>query len=150
MKLFLTFALAASCCAFAQQTDLTKTLVALDAALFDSYNKCQLDKFVAFFDEKVEFYHDQAGVTFGKKALAESLKKNICGKVIRKLVPGTMQVHEMKNFGALQMGVHLFRHPGREAVDGVGQGQFIHLWQLKDGAWKIVRVISYDHHPAAP
>ena len=63
---------------------------------------------------------------------------------------GRLQVHEMKNFGALQMGVHLFRHPGREAVDGVGQGQFIHLWELKDGAWKIVRVISYDHHPAAP
>jgi hypothetical protein len=21
------------------------------------------------------------------------------------------------------------------------------LWQYKDGAWKITRVISYDHHP---
>ena len=33
--------------------------------------------------------------------------------------------------------------------EGVGEGQFIHLWQYKDGAWKITRVISYDHRIAA-
>ena len=31
----------------------------------------------------------------------------------------------------------------------VGEGKFIHLWQYKDGAWKITRVISYDHHAMA-
>jgi hypothetical protein len=31
----------------------------------------------------------------------------------------------------------------------VGEAQFIHLWQYKGGAWKITRVISYDHHAAA-
>jgi hypothetical protein len=31
---------------------------------------------------------------------------------------------------------------------GVGEG-FVHLWQYKDGAWKIREVISYDHHAAA-
>ena len=131
------------------QDDLDKAIAALDAALFDTYNRCELDKFAAFFAEGVEFYHDQSGVTTGKEALTESLRKNICGKVIRELVPGKTQVHRMKGFGALQMGVHRFRHPGHEDTDAVGEASFIHLWQYKDGAWKITRVISYDHHSLA-
>jgi len=31
----------------------------------------------------------------------------------------------------------------------VGEAKFIHLWQKKGGAWKITRVISYDHHALA-
>ena len=124
---------------------LTKTITALDASLFDAYNKCDLDKFASYFDDNVEFYHDQTGVSVGKKSLEDSLKKNICGKVTRELVGSSMKVHEMKNFGALQMGVHRFHHPGHEDTEPVGEAQFVHLWQLKDGAWKIIRVISYDH-----
>jgi len=62
------------------QTDLDKTISALDAALFDSYNRCDLPKFESFFVDDVEFYHDQGGVTLGKAALTESVKKNICGR----------------------------------------------------------------------
>ena len=130
------------------QADLDKTLTALDAALFDSYNKCDLEKFSTFFVDDVEFYHDQGGVTLGKAALTDSVKKNICGKVTRELVPGTLKVYYMKGYGALEEGVHRFHHPGHEDTEGVGEGQFIHLWQFKDGAWKITRVISYDHHSA--
>ena len=28
----------------------------------------------------------------------------------------------------------------------VGEGSFVHVCQNKDGAWKITRVLSYDHH----
>jgi hypothetical protein len=131
------------------QAELDKTISALDAALFDSYNQCDLKKFEAFFVDDVEFYHDQGGVTLGKAALTKSVKENICGKVTRELVPGTMQVYLMKGYGAVEMGVHRFHHPGHEQEIGVGEGRFIHLWQYKDGAWKITRVISYDHHAAA-
>lgn len=130
------------------QAELDKTITALDAALFDSYNKCDLDKFASFFVENVEFYHDQGGVTLGRAALTDSVKKNICGKTTRELVPGTMQVFYMKGYGAIEMGVHRFHHPGHEDTEGVGEGRFIHLWQYKDGAWKITRVMSYDHHAA--
>jgi uncharacterized protein (TIGR02246 family) len=131
------------------QAELDKAITALDAALFDSYNKCDLEKFANFFVENVEFYHDQGGVTLGRAALTESVKKNICGKVTRELVPGTMQVFYMKGYGAIEMGVHRFHHPGHEDTEGVGEGRFIHLWQYKDGAWRITRVMSYDHHAAA-
>ncbi len=130
------------------QEELDKAITALDAALFDSYNRCDLEKFSSFFVDDVEFYHDQGGVTLGREKLTESIKKNICGKTTRELVPGTLQVHYMKGYGAVEMGVHRFHHPGHEDTEGVGEGKFIHLWQYKDGAWKITRVISYDHHAA--
>jgi hypothetical protein len=106
-----------------------------------AYNRCDLEKFASFFVDNVEFYHDQGGVTLGRTALTESVKKNICGRVSRELVRGTLQVYYMKGYGAVEMGVHRFHHPG--------EGKFIHLWQYKEGAWKITRVISYDHHATA-
>jgi len=45
-----------------------------------------LDKLRISFVENVEFYHDQGGVTLGRAALTDSVKKNICGKVTRELV----------------------------------------------------------------
>jgi hypothetical protein len=131
------------------QAELEKAIASLDSALFDSYNRCDLEKFSSFFVEDVEFYHDQGGVTLGRQKLTESVKNNICGKVTRELVSGTLQIYYMKGYGAVEMGVHRFHHPGHEDTEAVGEGKFIHLWQYKDGAWKITRVISYDHHAAA-
>ena len=131
------------------QEELDRAGAALDAALFDAYNRCDLDKFASFFVDDVEFYHDQGGVTLGKAALTDSVKKNICGKVTRELVPSSLKIYYMKGYGFVEMGVHRFHHPGHEETEGVGEGQFVHLWQYKDGSWKITRVISYDHHAAA-
>lgn len=131
------------------QAELESTITTLDAALFDAYNKCDLEKFASFIAEDVEFYHDKGGVTLGREALTDSIKKNICGKVTRALVPGTLQVYPMNGYGALEIGAHRFHHPGQEATEKVGEAQFIHLWQCKNGAWKITRVFSYDHHDSA-
>jgi uncharacterized protein (TIGR02246 family) len=129
--------------------ELSSVIASLDRALFDSYNRCDLDKFATFFTDDVEFYHDQGGLTIGKNKLTESLKKNICGKVTRELVSASVQVYPMKDYGAVQIGVHRFHHPGREDTEPVGEAKFIHLWQNRDGAWRITRVISYDHHALA-
>ena len=129
------------------QAELDKTISALDTVLFDAYNRCDLEKFGSLIDENVEFYHDKAGNTFGRAALVEAIKNNICGKVTRELVAGTLEVYPMKGYGALEIGVHRFHHPG-QSNDTLGEASFIHLWQYKNGAWKVTRVISYDHHEA--
>jgi ketosteroid isomerase-like protein len=131
------------------QAELDKTITSLDAALFSAYNQCDLDHFASFIADDVELYHDQGGVTLGKANLTDSVKKNICGKVTRELMPGTMQVYPTKGYGAVEMGVHRFHHPGHADTEPVGEGKFIHLWRDEDGAWKVTRVISYDHHAAA-
>ena len=130
------------------QADLDKTAAALDAELFDSYNRCDLEKFSTFFVNDVEFYHDKGGLTLGKEKLTESIKNNICGgDVRRELVPGTLEAHHMEGYGFLEIGVHRFLHP--KSNNPTGEGRFVHLWQYKDGAWKITRAISFDHHQAA-
>ena len=127
------------------QKELDRVIESLDAALFDSYNRCDLDKFITFFSDDVEFYHDQGGVTLGKQKLAESIKKNICGgDVQRELVPGTLEAHRMNGYGALEIGVHRFLHPKSKSAPG--EARFVHLWRYQDGAWKITRVFSFDHH----
>jgi ketosteroid isomerase-like protein len=131
------------------QEELNNVVATLDAALFDAYNRCDLEKFASFIADDVEFYHDQGGVTLGKQNLTDSVKKNICGKVSRELVPGSLQVYHMNGYGAVEMGVHRFHHPGHDDTEALGEAMFIHLWQYKDGAWKITRVISYEHHAVA-
>jgi hypothetical protein len=27
----------------------------------------------------------------------------------------------------------------------VGEATFLHIWQLKEGSWKLTRVVSYGH-----
>ena len=65
----------------------------------------------------------------------------------RELVPGSLQVHSMKGYGAVEIGVHRFYHP--KSNTPTGEGRFIQLWRYKDGTWKMTRVISFDHHQAA-
>src|SRR5512145_375759 len=93
------------------QDELTRTITSLDQALFEAYNACDLVKFGSFFIDDVEFYHDQGGVTLGRQNLTEAVKKNICGKVRREIVPETLQVYPMRGFGAVEMGVHRFHQP---------------------------------------
>jgi Domain of unknown function (DUF4440) len=125
------------------QAELEKTIAMLDTALFDAYNRCDLEKFASLLSENVEFYHDERGLTVGKETLADSVKQHACGRVTREPVPGSLNVHRMEGFGALEMGIQRFRHSGTEPAD---EGKFIYLWQCKDGTWKITRLIIYDYH----
>lgn len=130
--------------------ELARTLAALDAALFDSFNRCDLEKFASFFVEDVEFYHDKGGLTLTRKTLVESIKNNVCGKVRREAVAASLEAHPIPGYGAVQMGTHRFYEANsKQPSPPVGAARFIHLWQHKDGAWKITRVISYEHGPAA-
>ena len=59
----------------------------------------------------LEFYHDKSGLSIGRQAMVEGVKNNICGKVTRELVPGTLEVYPIANYGAVEIGVHRFHHP---------------------------------------
>jgi Domain of unknown function (DUF4440) len=133
--------------AIKSQAELDKAVTALDGALFDAYNRCDLGKFRSLLAEDVEFYHDQGGVTLGAEALTDSVRTNICGgDVVRELVPGSLKIYYMKGYGAVEIGVHRFLHPKSHTPPG--EGKFITLWRWKDGAWKISRAISFDHKAA--
>lgn len=124
---------------------LFKTIQSLDTRLFDAYNHCELATLSSLVADDLEFYHDITGFSAGRQALVDAVKNNICGKVTRELVPGTLEVYPIANYGAVEIGVHRFHHP--DDANNVGEAKFIMLWQNKDGVWKITRVISFDHHP---
>ena len=119
-----------------------------DRRLFDAYNNCDLDTLGAMVTDDLEFYHDKTGLAVGRKIFVDSIKNNICGKVRRVLVPGTLEVDRLNQYGAVETGIHRFQHPGHDEI-GIGEAKFVTVWRFKDGEWKVSRVISYDHHSAA-
>jgi ketosteroid isomerase-like protein len=133
--------------ATAAPEELFKTIQALDSQFFDAYNHCDLATISSMVADDLEFYHDKTGLAIGRQALLDGLKNNICNKVTRELVPGTLEVYPMAKYGAVEIGVHRFRHPGHD--DDVGEAKFVQLWHYQDGKWKIARVISFDHQPVA-
>ena len=122
---------------------LFQTVSGLDTKVFDAYNTCDLDTLGTMVADDLEFYHDKTGLSVGKQVFLDAIKKNICGKVHRTLVAGTLEVYPLNGYGAVQIGVHRFSHPGID--DDLGEAKFVTIWQNKDGVWKITRAISYDH-----
>lgn len=122
---------------------LFQTVAFEDKLLFDAYNHCDLTKLGSMVTDDLEFYHDKTGLAVGKQSFLDSIQKNICGKVTRALVPGTLEVHELAGYGAVEIGAHRFHHPGDK--EDAGDAKFVMVWQHKGGVWKLSRVISYDH-----
>ena len=140
--------------AFAAQAQgadaLRDTIAAQDKALFDAYNACDLDTFHNYLDENIEFYQDNDDVTTTRDALEVSFKQH-CGpghvaKQRRELVPGTLEVHPIQGYGAVEMGAHRFCEVGPDGhARKCATPRFVHLWHNDNGRWRITRVISYGH-----
>ncbi len=125
---------------------LYRAIEAADAKLFGAYNDCDLKTFGGMLGKDIEFFHDKGGVSTGRAAIVRSVRQNICGKLTRQLVPGSLKVYPMDRYGALELGVHRFIPAGGDAAGPAGEGRFIHLWKKVGSRWLLERVISYDHY----
>jgi len=65
-------------------------------------------------------------------------------KLQRYELTGKMEVYPIPGYGAVEMGEHRFTHMenGKEVV---GIFKFTHVWQYKETAWKVTRVVSVGH-----
>jgi Domain of unknown function (DUF4440) len=141
----------------AQYTEIQKTIYIKDSLFWVGYNNCDIAQMDQFIAEDVEFYHDIGGITLGKTELMASIKNNLCSnkafKTRREAVPGTVEIYELKNgndtYGAIISGEHYFfnTHDGNPEKRE-GMAKFSQLWILKDGSWKMTRILSYNHHEA--
>lgn len=126
-------------------SELFNEIEQMDATLFNAFNKQDMTVFKALFTEDLEWFQDNGGLLS-----YETVFKNFGtmfqneNKLTRTLVKGSLEVHPIKNYGAIETGMHQFRHieNGKEEI---GTFKFMMIWQKKDGKWKISRVISYDH-----
>jgi len=119
-------------------------LARMDRQLFDAaFVNCDQATFSSIFTDDAEFYHDRTGAVFGEsvRQLRSCPRDN---GVKRTLVPGSLEVYPIKDFGAIQMGRHTFTRDGEE---GAEIAKFIHLWSYSEGRWRLSRVMSFDHRP---
>ena len=127
-----------------------------DKQFWKAYNTCDVAGMAAWFAEDVEFYHDRGGATLGHAALVETLKTRLCGnpdsRLRRAAVDATVRAFPLLTgsalYGAVLSGEHVFYvlDAGKpERLDG--RARFTHLWLLKDGTWRMTRVLSVRPRP---
>lgn len=138
-----------------EKGNLEQTIQHEDGMFWDAYNRCDVDRMSQFFWPDIEFYHDKGGPTIGLGPFAEALKTGLCGnpnfRLRREAIPETVKFFLLRKsgtpYGAVLSGEHYFyiNDTGKpEYRDGVAD--FFHVWLVKDGTWKMARVISYNHH----
>ncbi|MGA8852785.1 MAG: nuclear transport factor 2 family protein [Christiangramia sp.] len=137
----------------AQDQTLEEKILEKDAMFWKAYNSCDIPTMNKFFADDIEFYHDKGGIELGSKNLIEGLKKGLCqtGKnhLRREAIAKSIAVFPLMNnnqvYGAIISGEHLFYIQEEDSEQLDGQARFNNLWLLKDGEWKMYRVLSYDH-----
>ena len=137
-----------------QGADLYAKIADLDRRLFEQgFNGHDIAPFRDLVSEHFEFYHDTAGITPSKAAFLSDLQNGLFTlsyRARRELLPGTLQVLPLEKngvvYGAVETGEHRFlaKEPGKPEYF-TSQARFTQLWLLEDGAWKLSRVLSYDH-----
>ena len=126
-------------------SDLHSAIAAADSALFAAFNQRDLITLRAFFTRDLEFYQDNEGV----EDYAQTMRDfgQMFGQpapIRRELVPGTLEVYPIKNYGAMEVGRHRFCHV-ENGTDNCGTFSFVHIWRQTKAGWKISRVVSYGH-----
>ena len=119
----------------------------MDGVMFDAFNEHDLSTLRTVFAENVEFYNDGGGVSDYRTTMDNfqaMFERNAGTGLRRELVPGSLEVYPVPDFGAIEVGTHRFIHTenGKEEVATM---KFVQVWQFKDGKWKATRVISLGH-----
>jgi hypothetical protein len=126
---------------------LYNTILHMDSVCFDAYNNHDLETLKKVFSPNLEFYHDLGGLSNYEQnieAFQRIFVENKVSGMKRELVKNSLEVYPIKDYGAIEVGVHRFTHMenGKQVV---GLMKFLHVWQYKNNEWKITRIISYDH-----
>ncbi len=120
--------------------EIHKAIEKMDSIWEDSYNNCRLDVQQEIIAEDLEFYHDIGGLLTSKTQLIEALKNNICGKVKRELLRGSVEVYPIEGYGAVQFGYHRFISDNQQGKARFSR--FVHLWKKENDSFRITRVYS--------
>jgi hypothetical protein len=130
----------------ATSQDLYNEITRMDSTIFSYFNTRKFELFKAMFTKDLEWFQDNDGlITYNKVFANFKIMFGRPNKLTRQLVPGSLEVHPIKNYGAIEIGTHQFKHieNGKEEI---GTFKFTMIWQKLNGQWKISRVISYDHY----
>jgi ketosteroid isomerase-like protein len=127
---------------------LIEEITEADRRTFEAFSTCDVARYASSLSKDVEFYHDHTG----KTGYEQNLKalQNRCGEGIslrRELVEDSLVVNAVPGYGAVEAGMHRFysrQQDGSEHLDATAR--FTNVWSKETGSWKLVRIVSYDHH----
>ncbi|MFV8362069.1 nuclear transport factor 2 family protein [Flavobacterium sp. ZT3P35] len=125
--------------------ELYREIEQMDEIMFNAFNDKDFEKFKSLFTSDLEWFQDNGGLLAYDTVFTNfsNMFKNE-NRLTRKLVKGTLEVHPIKDYGAIETGIHEFRHM-ENGKEEIGTFKFLMIWQKKDNQWKISRVVSYDH-----
>jgi len=137
---------------------LVEEITEQDRRLFDLvFIRCDAAALAGMLADDFAFFHDKFGqiasspqqfVTNVREG-CEAQAKGVNVRARRELVPDSMAVYPMSNYGAIQTGSHRFYGVETGKPDQLREtGKFFHVWRQVDGQWKLSRVYSFDHQPA--
>ena len=123
------------------------TIAALDSTMFAAFNAHDADRLGTFFTADLEFYHDKSGLAGYDSTMANFrglFARNADTGLRRDLVPGTLEVYPLGEFGLLEVCQHHFCHTENGKED-CGTFKNIMVWRKEGESYRVSRVISYDH-----
>jgi len=126
--------------------ELRKEITMQDSLLFAAYNRQDLSTMKTFFSPDLEWFQDNGGLLNYDKVFTtfgDVFKKE--WKLKRTLVKGSLEIHPVKDYGAIETGIHRFTHTehGKEIT---GTFKFLMIWKRLEGnKWQLTKVVSYDH-----
>jgi ketosteroid isomerase-like protein len=124
---------------------LRREIVRADSALFAAFNARDLTAMRTLFTADLEFYQDNEGFEDYTQTMNDFAQMFSHPPVIhRELVSGSLEVYPIKNYGAIEAGMHRFCHIENGKND-CGTFKFVHIWRKANGRWAISRVVSYAH-----
>ena len=126
-------------------SELYRTIAKQDSLMQDAYNRHDAKALLALFSDDLEFYHDNGGLARKEdigKGFADLFSRN--DGIRRELVPGTLRVFPVKDYGAMELGAHRFCHMENGKQD-CGTFEFVQIWKRTGDRWQITRVVSYGH-----
>jgi ketosteroid isomerase-like protein len=127
--------------------ELYETIARMDAAVFDALNKRDLPRLMGMFTDDLEFYDDgDHGGPKNHAQVKEDFAKMFANvpDLRRELVPGTLEVYPLPDYGAIEVGTHRFCHEESGKRD-CGTMKFSMVWRKVGDSWKLSRVLSYAH-----
>lgn len=117
----------------------------LDDVLSAAFNKRDVKKLKSLFTDDLEFYQDNEGlVRYAQTVRDFEIMFAQGNNMTRELLGNSLEVYPVKDYGAIEIGAHRFCHM-ENGKNECGTFRFVHIWQKKDGEWKISRAISYAH-----
>lgn len=125
--------------------ELFMEIAAMDSIMFSAFNSGDLDELRTMFTKDLEFYHDRTGLTSYEEnmnAFADLFGRD--NGLRRDLVPGSLEVYPVQDYGAIEVGEHTFCH-GEDGAKDCGTFPFVMVWRKEGSTWKVSRVISYGH-----